>query len=413
MMDITERKEWISQYGISVLKSVTHEIRNVPSEYGRKAAETVLRFHRQLAAYGETELISLDGLAEKYGVGKILIKDESGRFGLKAFKGLGGSYAMFCILCGICGLDPDISSLADLHAKENREKIQDTVFVTATDGNHGKGVSWAGGLFGCKVHVFMPKGTVEARAEAIRKAGPADVLITEVNYDETVSYARRMAEENGWYLIQDTAWDGYEKVPEWIMQGYLTMALEASEQMDAIQTKPSHIFLQAGVGAMAGALAAFFSDIYQDSRPEIAIVEPDTVNCVYLSAKTEDGSICPVTGDPVTIMAGLNCGTPCKTAWPLLRDYADWYIACPDYAAAHGMRVYASGTGGDRAVISGESGASTMGALSLLLTRPELSEVRNQMGISDDSVILLINTEGATDPEGYRNVVENNAYPLP
>lgn len=152
---------------------------------------------------------------------------------------------------------------------------------------------------------------------------------------------------------------------------------------------------------------------YADSRPMVSIVEPEAAACIYLSAEAADGNIHSVEGDPVTIMAGLNCGTPCKITWPALRDFVSAYISCPDYVAAHGMRTYANPTGGDPAVISGESGAVTMGAVRILLEDGTMKETKKRLGLNQDSVILLFNTEGDTDPNCYKNIVENGAYPLP
>lgn len=360
-----------------------------------------LRFHRSLPVYCETPLVSLRSAAELYGVGGICVKDESFRFGLKAFKGLGGSYCMFRILCEKLGLDEASADYAAFLREDIRKACSEIEFVTATDGNHGKGVSWAAKLFGCRAHVFMPKGTVEARRRAVEEAGSAEAVITELNYDRTVEYAASLAEQNGWILIQDTAWDGYEEIPKRIIEGYLTLAAEAEEQMNG--TLPTHIFLQAGVGAMAGGIASYFLDRCGDRKPYIAIVEPEEADCLYQSALAGDGEAHSIPGNPVTIMAGLNCGTPCKTVWPLLRDGASFFCACRDAVTELGMRAYAKPAGTDQAVVSGESGAVTYG---LLLTILQTEELRKLFRIDSDSVFLLINTEGDTDPENYRRITE-------
>lgn len=406
-------KEWRQVYGMDVVAVDSAKKSRIPQAFGREAAAEARAFHRQIDGYRETPLAGLPALAKKLGVKGIYVKDESQRFSLNAFKGLGGSYAMFRILCGRLGLDPAATTLEELLREENREKISRAVFVTATDGNHGRGVSWAGKIFGCQVHVYMPAGSVEARAEAIRRAGPAQVSITDMNYDDTVQLALEQSRRHGWYLIQDTAWDGYEQIPSWIIQGYLTMAAEALEQMRAVKAAPTHVFLQAGVGAMAGGVLGYLAQCLGGDKPTAVIVEPEAANCIFRSAKANDGAAHTVEGSPVTIMAGLNCQTPCKITWPVLRDYAEFYLSCPDYAAAHGMRVYAAAVGEDQVVVSGESGAATMGALSLLLSREELRDVRDEMGLTEDSVILLFNTEGDTDPEGYRSVVAEGTYPIP
>ena len=375
--------------------------------------EAVLCLHRSLPSYQPTKLLSMQALAEKLGVQAIYVKDESTRFGLKAFKGLGGTYAMFRVLCERLGIDPSKADFSTFRQQEIRQAASRIVFVTATDGNHGKGISWASGLFGCRANVLMPKGSAQARAEAIRTAGPANVEITDLNYDETVAMASRLSEEKGWILIQDTAWDNYEQIPLWIIQGYLTMAGEAVKALEEADVRPTHVFLQAGVGAMAGGVCGYLMNHYHEHPPVISIVEPETVACIRLSAAAQDGKAHSVKGDPVTIMAGLNCGTPCKITWPVLRDYVSAYFAIPDYVAAEGMRTYARPCGMDPAVVSGESGAATMGALLWLMRDEDLADARRFLGLDEKSVILLFNTEGDTDPDGYRAIVEQNACPVP
>lgn len=363
------------------------------------------RFHGMLPGYAKTPLVSLPGLARRLGVKNVLVKDESKRFGLNAFKGLGGSWAMFCILCDVLGLDPEKATLSDLASHRAQRIVDQQVFVTATDGNHGRGVAWAGGLFGCDVHVYMPAGSAEVRAEAIRKAGPAKVTVTSVNYDKTVAIAKEQSEKNGWHLIQDTSWPGYEQVPSWIVQGYLTMAAEIEEELEAAEILPTHLFLQAGVGAMAGGVLGYFAARYDKNRPVTAIVEPKEANCVYLSALIADGQPHSVPGDPVTLMAGLNCGTPCGITWPVLRDFGDFYLSCADSLAEKGMRLYSAGADGDEKIVSGESGAATLGALAEIMTDGELDLLREKMGLWKESVVLLISTEGDTDPENYAKIL--------
>lgn len=368
--------------------------------FSREAAENALRFHKSLPLYRETPLVSLQNSAELCGVGAILVKDESRRFGLKAFKGLGGSYSMFRILCERLGLDERNADYSTFLREDVRRACAGIEFVTATDGNHGKGVSWAAKLFGCRAHVFMPEGSVEARRRAIEEAGNAVAAVTELNYDQTVQYAASLAEQNGWVLIQDTAWEGYEKIPAWIIEGYLTLAAEAKEQMRG--RLPTHIFLQAGVGAMAGGIEAYFINQSRGARPLVTIVEPEEAACVYQSVLIGDGEAHSVEGNPRTIMAGLNCGTPCQTVWPILRDCSAFFCSCKDAVTEQGMRAYAGPVGADESLVSGESGAVTYG---LLLSVLRSEELRRLFRIEKDSVILLVNTEGDTDPEGYKRIV--------
>ncbi len=386
------------QIGVISRKPVFHTAAPLFTE---RDAKNALRFHRSLPDYRETPLVSLACTAERYGIGSIFVKDESARFGLKAFKGLGGSYGMFRILCDRLALNPETADYTSYLDEDVREKCSRIVFVTATDGNHGKGVSWAAKLFGCRAHVFMPKGTVEARRQAIESAGSAVAEITALNYDQTVEYAAELAEKHGWILIQDTAWDGYEQIPKWIMEGYLTLILEAQEQMCG--KAPTHVFLQAGVGSMAGGIESYLLNHFRSSKPMITIVEPTEASCIYQSVLAGDGKPHTVPGNPVTIMAGLNCGTPCSIVWPVLRDETSCFCTCRDVVTEIGMRAYASPVGADRPIISGESGAVTYGLLLSVLKNDKLRDLFN---LRKDSIVLLISTEGNTDPEGYARIVQ-------
>ena len=370
------------------------------SPFDRDAADNALRFHRSLPMYEETKLVSLCTAAEELGVKAIYLKDESTRFGLKAFKGLGGSYAVFRILCDKLGMDHRTAVFNDFMTDENREKCSEMTFVTATDGNHGKGVAWASKLFGCKSYVYMPAGSAEARRKAIEDAGAEQAVICDLNYDEAVQYANRQAEEKGWTLIQDTSWEGNEKTPRWIVEGYLTMGEEICEQLDGVV--PTHVFLQAGVGAMAGGILGYLSNVFAAKEPVFTIVEPMTVACLYESAKAGDGCIRSISGKPVTIMAGLNCGTPCGITWTTIRDRAGFYCACTDEVTENAMRELARFPNEKERVVAGECGAVTYGVLKEIMKD---DPVKREMGINGDSVILLISTEGNTDPEGYDRIV--------
>ena len=373
----------------------------------REEAEKVRAFHRSFPMYMPTPLVSLADTAKELGLGAVYVKDESWRFGLNAFKVLGGSYAIGSFLAGKLGIPMENAGYGLLVSPETREKLGDITFVTATDGNHGRGVAWAATQFGQKSVVYMPKGSALERLENIRAAG-ADASITELNYDGAVRLANAHAREYGWTVIQDTAWEGYEEIPTRIMQGYMTMGLEAYEQLPE---PPTHIFLQAGVGSLAGAMTGLFSQLYGEKRPVIVIVEPNKADCLFRTARADDGKLHFVTGDMDTIMAGLACGEPCTIAWEILRDYADHFLSCPDYAAAQGMRLLSRPAGNDRSIVSGESGASTFGALSELMTDPRLTDIREALGLDEDSRVLLFSTEGATDRANYDAVVNEGKYP--
>lgn len=377
----------------------------VPEFLKAQATQGAWNFHHTLAEYAPTPLVGLAGLARALGVEAVFVKDESHRFGLNAFKGLGGIYALTRTIGRELGLGEDLT-FDQLSAPELRERVQAMVFVTTTDGNHGRGVAWAAHKLGCQAHVYLPAGSSPARAQAILDVGAAEATILDLGYDDAVRYAARMAREKGWYLIQDTSWPGYEDVPAWIVQGYTTLAREAADQLvQAGFARPTHVFLQAGVGAMAGGVLGCLADRYGTDRPLFAVAEPEEMACIYASAQAEDGQPHPAEGSGQTTMAGLNCGEPCTLTWPVLRDLAGWYFACPDAVAEEGMRLLGRPAAGDPAVVSGESGGVTAGLLWRLCTRADLAPIRREMGLDETSVVLLLSTEGDTDPDHYRQVV--------
>lgn len=377
--------------------------------FGLEEAKKAHAFHRSFPEYAQTPLVKLAGLAEALGVKSVHVKDESFRFGLNAFKVLGGSYTIGRYIAEQAGLDPAELTYDRLTAKDLHDKLGDLTFVTATDGNHGRGIAWTANRLGFKSVVYMPKGSAQERLENIRALG-ADASITDLNYDDAVRHANRMAEEKGWVMVQDTAWEGYEKIPAWIMQGYTTMALEIKEQL--MEEEPTHIFLQAGVGAMSGAVTAFFADLYRGKkRPVITIVEPNKADCIYRSAKADDGKPHAVTGDMHSIMAGLCCGEPCTIGWKILHDHADNFVSMPDYVAAEGMRILGNPLPGDARVISGESGASTLGFVAELMRNESLGWMREVIGMDENAKVLCISTEGDTDRENYRRIVWDGLFP--
>lgn len=377
----------------------------------KEVVEKVRNFHKSFPEYKVTPLHSLAGLSKQFGVRNIWVKDESYRFGLNAFKVLGGSYAVGKYLAERLNIDISELSFEQLRSKEVKEKLGDITFVTATDGNHGRGIAWAANQLGQKSVVYMPKGSSEIRLTNIRKEG-AEASITDLNYDDTVRLASQKAKENGWVLVQDTAWDGYEEIPAWIMQGYLTIIDEAMQQIAEVDDRPTHVFLQAGVGSFAGSMLGYLVEKFGEERPMTIIVEPDKADCLYQSMRVGDGKPHAVTGALDTIMAGLACGEPSKTSWGILKDYAQSFVSCPDYAAARGMRILANPLGCDPRIVSGESGAAVgIGLVSLVAENSRLIDMKHALNLNQDSKILIISTEGDTDPDHYRKVVWDGAYP--
>ena len=370
--------------------------------FGHDRAKRTRAFHMSYPLYASTPLRRLDSLAKKLGLGALFVKDESARFGLNAFKGLGGSYCIALELAECVGIPEDCLTFERLQRDAVRDIAETTTFVTATDGNHGRGVAWAARELGASAVVYLPKGSSRERVDNIRALG-AHAEVTDLNYDDAVRLAAKNARENGWLLVQDTSWEGYEEAPRRIMQGYTTLALEAVEQLGG--NAPTHVFLQAGVGALSGALSAFFADYYRADRPTIVIVEPNAADCVFRTAESDDGALHVVGGDLATIMAGLSCGEPCAIGWEMMQRYADHFLSVPDEIAESGMRTLAHPEGSDASIVSGESGAVTVGLVCELMTNDGLSGIRSAIGLGADSLVLCISTEGATDQESYRRIV--------
>lgn len=378
---------------------------------GKEQAEVARGFFSTIDGYAPTPLVKLPGLAKDLGVKSFHVKDESKRFGLNAFKVLGCGFAIANHICEQLGTPISEMSMEKLCSDEVREAIGEVTFVSATDGNHGRGVAWAANRLGQKSVIYMPKGSAEARLKNIRAEG-AEASITEFNYDDAVRLAWKQSQEKGWVMVQDTAWDGYEKIPGWIMQGYTTLGLEALEEFERQEgDKPTHVFLQAGVGSFAGGVQGLLASMYGEDRPVTVVVEPHLANCIFKSAEAADGAPHFVTGDMNTVMAGLACGEPNTVGWGILRDYSDGYLSCPDWVSANGMRILAAPHDGDPVVVSGESGAVGTGMVECLMHRPELADIREKIGLDENSRVLVISTEGDTDPEMYRKITWFGAYP--
>ncbi|MEI0612034.1 diaminopropionate ammonia-lyase [Brachyspira pilosicoli] len=364
--------------------------------------EKAKAFHKSFPQYTQTPLSELKEMAKYLGLGTIKVKDESYRFGLNAFKVLGGSYSMARYIAQKMGKDVSEFPYDVLTSKKLKDEFGQATFFSATDGNHGRGVAWAANKLGQKSVIFMPKGSTETRLKNIQAEG-ATATIEEYNYDECVRKAAAEAAKvpNG-VVVQDTAWEGYEEIPAWIMQGYGTMALEADEQFGE---RPTHVFVQAGVGSLAGAMVGYFANKYKDNPPIMVVVEAEAAACLYKGAVAGDGKIRIVEGDLNTIMAGLACGEPNITSWDILKNHADCFIAAEDVVAARGMRMLSAPLKGDPQVVSGESGAAPFGALATIMLNDEYAELRKKLKLDSNSKVLLFSTEGDTDPIRWKNII--------
>ncbi|MGL1957543.1 MAG: diaminopropionate ammonia-lyase [Colwellia sp.] len=369
-------------------------------------AEKARSFHQRLSGYQPTPLRELKSLAKEFSLKNILVKDESYRFGLNAFKMLGGVYAIAQLLCKEFALDINDCDFDTL----NHHIKQKLTFATATDGNHGRGVAWAAQQLGQNAVVYMPKGSASERVDNIRALG-AECIVTDLNYDDTVRLVVEKSDRNGWKVVQDTAWQGYSEIPTWIMQGYSTMAVEAIDQIDQQNiNRPTHVILQAGVGAMAGGVLGFLAEKLGVDKLKTIIVEPNQADCIYRSGLSQKGEMVNVEGELSTIMAGLACGEPNPLSWDILRNCATHFVSCEDKIAALGMRVLANPIANDPRVISGESGAIGLGLLAALYYSEDSAVLMKKLELDADSVVLVISTEGDTDATHYRDVVWQGRY---
>ena len=336
----------------------------------------------------ETPLVKLPGLAKHLGIGSLILKDESHRFGLNAFKALGASYAMY---------------------RQIEKNPQIKTFCTATDGNHGRAVAWMARKLGRKALVYMPQGTVSDRVRAIKQEG-ADVFVINQAYDIAVKMASTRVDEANkksgnhfWSLIQDTAWDGYEEVPLDIMKGYWTQIHEITRQIG--KEKIDVLFLQTGVGSWAASIIGYIMKKWQN--PPVCIsVEPHSANCLFESIKT--GYRVSVENNETTTMAGLNCGSVSTLAWNILKNGLVGSISISDKLSEEAMITLASPVSGDPVIISGESGASGLGALIGLCKTHEFNNFKEKICLNKTSSVLVINTEGDTDRSNYKRVVTDN-----
>lgn len=333
---------------------------------------------RQWPAYQSTPLVSMTDIAAVAGVEKVYYKDESSRFGLGSFKALGGSYAIDCL-----SHDPSIDEL---------------VVCTATDGNHGRSVAWGARLCGAECHVFIHANVSEVRAQAIAALG-AVIHRIEGNYDDSIAVCNQQAAKHGWQVVSDTSWEGYREIPALIMAGYSVMTFEMMDQLNG--DIPSHVLLQAGCGAMAGALIASMWQHWGPRLPTIIMVESDRSDCVYQSLRRDE--ICLVNIVSETLMAGLSCGEVSALAWPLIQKGAAHAVTIDDAGVGPMVRWLASPTAADRpSIVGGECSAS--GLIALLAIQAD-QRLASDIGIDNQSRVLVIGTEGNTDADVYENII--------
>ena len=357
--------------------------------------------------YAATPLVSLVSLAERLGISTLWYKDESRRFSLQSFKALGGPFGVLQVLRqelrDRVGVDR-VSGL-DIIAGAHRDLVSEITVACATDGNHGRAVAWGAELFGCRCVVYLPTAASSGREAAIAAHG-ADVVRVVGSYDEAVRRADTDAHQHGMRVVSDHAYPGYEQIPRDVMQGYSTVIEEVTDELMPggilRESEPSltHVFVQAGVGGFAAAVFSYLWEMYGTERPIGIVVEPHGADCIYRSA--EAGEPTPVPGMPHTLMACLCTGEVSTLAWPILREAADAFITIPDADALRTMRLLAEGVGQDPTLVAGESGVA--GLAGLIRVAGE-KEARDALSLGPESRVLVVGTEGATDPEIYRSIV--------
>ena len=383
------------------MRALINPLRDPAARYPTRRGEA-RALHRRLPGYEPTPLDELPRLAERLGVARLFVKDESRRFGLPAFKVLGASYALVREIerrLAERGAERSWATLDELgdHAREvGLERL-----VTATDGNHGRGVARVARWLGLDACVFMPGSTVPARSSAIESEG-ARVTVLEGAYDDAVRRAHLESARAGSLLVQDTAWPGYEAIPARIVEGYSTIMDEIDEALGAAREELGVVCMPVGVGSLADAMARHFRAEERRRVPRLASVEPEGSACL-LAALEEDAIVALPRSRP-TMMAGLDCGTVSTISWPVLRSSVDVAFAIGDDQVGPAMRALA-----EAGIESGESGAACLAALFALEKHEKRDFLHETLGFCRGARILIVSTEGATDPENYARVVEAGA----
>lgn len=356
---------------------------------------------RHRTNYAVTPLHDLPGLAAQLGVGAIQVKDEGHRLGLGSFKALGGSYVVVRLV-----LEEAARRLArpveigELQTPAVREVAASLTFSCATDGNHGRSVAQGAQLVGARAAIFVHSGVSEERIAAIARFG-ATMIRAEGTYDDSVAEAARVSAEKGWTVVSDTSWPGYERIPGLVMQGYTALVAESLRQM---KEPPTHVFVQVGVGGIAAAVAAHFALVLGAARPIFVAVDPARAACMFESARA-GGPVKAAVGQP-TVMAMLDCYEPSLVAWRILSRVADAFMTVEDEDAVAVMNRLARPVADDPVVVAGESGGAGLAGLIRAAGDPA---VRAQLKLDAISRVFVVNTEGATDPARYAELVHGKA----
>ena len=342
-------------------------------------------------------------LAKQLQGARFSVKDESVRSSLGSFKALGAPIAL---VRQILRLHPGLEPAAILTGRY-AEQLKDYTVISATDGNHGRGLAAAARDAGCRCVIVLHANVSVEREEAIAVYG-AQIVRIKGNYDESVEEAARLSAAHGWQVVSDTSYEGYEDIPRDVMQGYGTIAAEIMEQTGARPNENgafTHVFLQGGVGGMAAGLVSYLWEFQGEHRPHFIVVEPAQADCLLQSAI--QGRAAKATGSVDSVMAGLACGETSPLAWRFLESSVDHFMTIEDGLAVEAMKTLANGNNKDIPIVAGESGTAGLAALEVLRGNNSLSA---QVKLDANSRVLIINTEGATAPLVYKQLVGCSAH---
>ena len=388
-------------------EQISNSIYNVISkDEFRKAVSNITLWED----YKSTPLYSLESLASTLSLKQLLYKDESTRFGLGSFKALGGAYACQCLLAKVLSKRLGKSvSLDDILTKKYLNEIKNITIACATDGNHGRSVAWACQSFGAKCSIILHEHVSKSREDAIAKFY-ANIIRIKGDYDKSVRYAQELADKHGWFIVSDTSYEGYINIPKWVGAGYGVIADETISQIEQQHFDiPSHVFLQAGVGGFASSVAAFLAQRWHDmpsvAFPKIIVVESEKAPCLSESAKTHKPATITIQSE--TIMAGLSCGETSIIAWEILSNLASKIVTISDSLVAPTMQLLARPTGSDPSIEAGESGVAGLAALIGIIADPILAR---SLEFNQKSRVLVVGTEGATDPDIYQDILKQNLF---
>ena len=355
--------------------------------------------------YAPTPLHSLPALAHEIGIGQLLYKDESTRFGLGSFKALGGAYAVLhSVAQEISVRGSTATDIKALMTGQLSEAAGEITVATATDGNHGRSVAWGAGNVGCKCVIYMHAEVSPGRQSAVEAFG-AEVVRVPGDYGESARQAAQDAAANGWLLVSDTAWPGYTEIPRAVMAGYTVMSTEAMDQLPA--TTPTHVFVQGGCGGLAGAVCTDLWHRYESQRPRFVVVEPVPADCLFQSAVA--GAVVNISVTRESVMGGLSCGEVSLLGWDILESGADHFLTIEDDAVGPLMKQLAQGRGDDPRIVAGE--AAVAGLAGCIAARAD-ADLCQTLALNEQSTVLIFGTEGATDPTVYRQLVGSAADDL-